>query len=67
MYSEALVNPEVITSKSKIIRPDLLTLQIMYPNNWEAAATYYGYILPNSPAVEIQEDISKVEPRDTRS
>ena len=55
-YSESLDNPELIAPRAKIAIPDLLTLQRMYPNNWEGAAAYYGYILPNSPAVEIQED-----------
>lgn len=55
-YSEALANSEVIVPKAEIPRPDLLTLQIMYPNNWEEPAVYYGYILPNSPAVEIKGD-----------
>ncbi|MEG3923146.1 hypothetical protein QUA07_29160 [Microcoleus sp. T3_A4] len=65
MYSEALVNPEVTTPKSEVLRPELLTLQIMYPQTWEKAAAYYGYILPNSPTVEINADTSKAEPPDT--
>lgn len=66
MYSEALANPEVIRPKAEIDKPDIATLKIWYSNWEEVAVNHYGYILPNSPTVEIQEATSKVESRDTR-
>lgn len=57
MYSEALANPESIAPKAEIALPDIATLKKMYGKNWESAATYYGLISPNSPAVEIEEEI----------
>ncbi|MEG4115326.1 MULTISPECIES: helix-turn-helix domain-containing protein [unclassified Microcoleus] len=56
-YSEALSNAEPIAPKAEIALPDILTLQKMYGENWESAATYYGLISPNSPTVENQEAI----------
>ena len=65
-YSEALANPEVIAPKTEIARPDIATLKVWYSNWEEVAVNHYGYILPNSPTVENQEDtLNKVEPRDT--
>ncbi|MEG4281015.1 hypothetical protein QUA62_26670 [Microcoleus sp. MON1_C1] len=66
MYSEALANPEAIAPKvepSTLV--DIRFLKIMYPNSWEDAAKHHGLIDPNSPAVEINKDVSKLEPRDT--
>lgn len=57
LYSEALANSEVIAPKAEIAPPDILTLQKMYGKNWESAAAYYGLISPNSPAVEIEEEV----------
>lgn len=66
MYSEALANPEVITPpKAEIVIPDVPTLKQRYGKDWEAAAIHFGYIVPNSLVVEIQNDISKAEPRNT--
>ncbi|MGB7891710.1 MAG: hypothetical protein WCF82_07395 [Microcoleus sp.] len=60
-YSEALTNPEVITPKiepSKLV--DIPTLKAWYGSDWEAAAAHHGYIVPNSPTVEIQEEPERV-------
>jgi len=56
-YSEALANPELIAPK---VDPSMLVdipfLQRMYGDNWEEAANHFGYIIQNSPAVEIQNE-----------
>ena len=66
MYSEALANPQKTAPK---VKPsdlvDLAWIKKFYGDNWEAAALHHGLILPNSPAVENQENTSKSEPRDT--
>ena len=56
-YSTALANPQIIAPKvepSALV--DIPTLKAWYGNGWEAAAAYHGYIIPNSPAVEIQDE-----------
>ncbi|MEG4070703.1 hypothetical protein QUA42_25750 [Microcoleus sp. Pol11C2] len=66
MYSEALANPEAIPPKvepSTLV--DIRFLKVMYGNNWEEAANHHGLIVPNSPAVENQENALELEPRDT--
>ncbi|MEG5164494.1 hypothetical protein QUB37_29420 [Microcoleus sp. AT3-A2] len=60
-YSEALANPEIIAPKiepSKLV--DIPTLKAWYGSDWEAAAAHHGYIVPNSPTVEIQEEPEQV-------
>ncbi len=60
-YSEALANPETIAPKiepSKLV--DIPTLKAWYGIDWEAAAAHHGYIVPNSPTVEIQEEPEQV-------
>ncbi len=66
MYSEALVNQQIIAPKvepSTLV--DIRFLKIMYPNSWEDAAKHHGLISSNSLVVEIQNDTSEAEPHDT--
>ena len=66
MYSEAIANPQKTAPKAKPSElVDLAWIKKFYGDNWEAAAIHHGLILPNSPAVEIQQDTSEAEPRDT--
>lgn len=65
MYSESLANPQVIAPKVEPFKlVDIPFLKRMYGDGWKKAAIHHGYIIPNSPTVEIQND-SKLEPRDT--
>ena len=62
-YPEALTNPEIISPQSqRYSSEDIPWLQKMYGSEWEAVASHYGLIPPNSPAVEIQEESEQVTP-----
>jgi len=60
-YSEALANPKPIAPK---VEPSMLVdipyLKRLYGNEWEKAANHFGYTIPNSPAVEIQNELEQV-------
>ena len=57
LYAYSISNPGVISPKAEIALPTIEQLKQQYGSDWESAAIHFGLISPNSPAVEIEEEI----------